>query len=166
MCAGEFWAVLPTTAAGWPPILTEATVPPLIWPANGCGSGVGTWAGPAGTITMCVSVAMIWSVALAAGCPICSLLIQVDRGARDLDRRVAVDLDLRAVQLERPGRLDRRVAALGQRDLGVADLDLGSGIRAARLRQLDARVGRLDRHAAVVDRQRDLDRPVERQRDR
>jgi hypothetical protein len=42
MCGGVFCAVLPTTAAGWPEILTVATVPPPITPVNECGSGVGT----------------------------------------------------------------------------------------------------------------------------
>jgi hypothetical protein len=56
-CGGRLSAVEPTTAAGCPAIFTLATVPPLICPANGCGKGVGTREGPAGTITMCVSTA-------------------------------------------------------------------------------------------------------------
>ena len=39
-------------------IFTVAIVPPLITPSKGWGSGVGTCAGPAGTMTMCVSVAV------------------------------------------------------------------------------------------------------------
>src|SRR5262249_5992924 len=43
---GVFVAVEPTTAAGWPPMLTSDESAPSSCPVNGCGSGVGT--GPPG----------------------------------------------------------------------------------------------------------------------
>jgi hypothetical protein len=49
-------AVDPWTAAGSPPICTVATRPPVSIPEKGWGKGVGTNDGPAGTITMCMSV--------------------------------------------------------------------------------------------------------------
>ena len=50
----------PTVAAGIPMILTSLLNAPPIMPVNGCGNGVGTGGpGGAGTITMCVSVAII-----------------------------------------------------------------------------------------------------------
>jgi len=71
MCGGVLLAVLPTVAAGRPIIFTSLLNPSLMMPENGCGKGVGTGgAGGAGTITMCVSMATIWSPCLAAGWPI------------------------------------------------------------------------------------------------
>src|SRR3954447_14535982 len=45
-CGGLFVAVLPTTAANWPSIMTFWLQPPVMVPANGSGVGVGT--GPPG----------------------------------------------------------------------------------------------------------------------
>src|SRR5437899_2530731 len=67
MCGGVLSAVLSTVAAGSPMMFTLLLKLPLMIPVKGCGSGAG---GAAGTITMCVSTAMIWSPCLAAGWPI------------------------------------------------------------------------------------------------
>ena len=56
MCGGMLVAVDPWTAAGSPPICTVATRPPVSIPEKGWGKGVVTNDGPAGTITMCMSV--------------------------------------------------------------------------------------------------------------
>jgi hypothetical protein len=64
MCGGVLSAVLSTVAAGIFMIFTSLLKLPLMIPTKGCGSGAG---GALGTITICVSVAVIWSPCLAAG---------------------------------------------------------------------------------------------------
>src|SRR5512139_1099958 len=72
MCGGTLVAVLPTTAAGWPPMNTSVLHPPVIVPAKGWGSGVGTGPPGLGIITMWVSVPTTLSPILAAGLTGCS----------------------------------------------------------------------------------------------
>src|SRR5688572_9611564 len=67
MCGGALVAVLPTVAAGWPPINTFVLQPPVIVPANGCGSGVGTGPPGDGMLTMWTSVPTTLSPIFAAG---------------------------------------------------------------------------------------------------
>lgn len=66
-CGGAFVAVLPTTAAGWPPITTFVLQPPVIVPANGWGSGVGTGPPGLGIMMMWTSVPTTLSPIFAAG---------------------------------------------------------------------------------------------------
>src|SRR4051794_24198428 len=122
-CAGVLSAVEPTTAAGCPAIFTVLTVPPLMMPTKGCGSGVGTCAGPAGTITMCVSVAVIWSLALAAGCPII-LLVDVHCLPGDFHLGVGRNLDFVRLERQRAFRFHGHVAALLHGDFTVAHFEL------------------------------------------
>jgi len=69
MWGGVLSAVLSTVAAGIPMIFTSLLNPPLMIPVNGWCNGLARVPGGAGTITMCVSVATIWSPCLAAGWP-------------------------------------------------------------------------------------------------
>ena len=48
-----------TVAAAIPMMFTSLLKPSLMIPANGCGSGVGTGPPADGTITICVSIAVI-----------------------------------------------------------------------------------------------------------
>lgn len=66
-CGGAFVAVLPTIAAGWPPITTFVLQPPVIVPANGWGSGVGTGPPGLGIMMMWTSVPTTLSPIFAAG---------------------------------------------------------------------------------------------------
>src|SRR5579884_374013 len=50
MWGGLLTTVLPSTAAGAPPIITFVLTPPVMVPTKGCGNGVGT--GPPGDGTM------------------------------------------------------------------------------------------------------------------
>lgn len=69
-CGGVLSAVLPTVAAGSPIMFTLLLREPFRIPSKGCSSCVGTGEpGGAGTMTICVSVAVILSPCLAAGCP-------------------------------------------------------------------------------------------------
>ena len=59
MCGGILVAVLPAVAAGMPMILTVGERLPSIIPAKGWGRGVGTGPPGDGTMTMCMSMAVI-----------------------------------------------------------------------------------------------------------
>src|SRR5207237_1071434 len=110
-CGGVFVAVLLTVAAASPSMFTSELSEPSMMPVNGCGVGVGTGPPGVGTRMMCVSVAVTWSLCLAAGCPI-STSVDVDRRAFDgeLRRRLnghvggSLDLDRLRVDLQRAGR--------------------------------------------------------------
>src|SRR6185436_19677253 len=131
MCDGELRAVEPTTAAGCPAIFTVEMRPPSIMPTNGCGSGVGTSAGPAGTITMWVSVAITWSFAFAAGCPMCAPSIQLDHRSGHLHLGVAGDVHLVRLQREIARYLNRDISVLLEARLGLADLEPDLAVRSA-----------------------------------
>src|SRR5438445_3979899 len=56
MCGGALVGMLPSVAAGIPAIMTLGLQPPVMVPANGCGSGVGTGPPGEGIMTMWMSV--------------------------------------------------------------------------------------------------------------
>src|SRR3954447_7353744 len=161
--AGWLVAVDPTIAAACPPIVTVEHRLPSSRPLNGWGSGVGTRAGPAGTMTRWMSVPTTWSLALAAGCPTASS-VQRDRLAGDLDAGVAGDLDVGALQRQRAGRLHGDIAALLHGDRGAAHLERRLGVAARRLLEGQRPLAGGEHDAAVVDVDPDRDRPAERQR--
>src|SRR5689334_4974054 len=108
-------------------IFTLLDRPPLSWPANGRSTGA---VPPPGTITMCVSVATIWSPSLAAGIPMeflrTSASVQIDHRALDVDvaaRGLHVEVLLGLELARAVGRGDLDALLAGELDLAVLRLD-------------------------------------------